>query len=139
MKSYIRTNDEGAKVLDMNLLDVGATANFYEDLGRWADDLDIDDIDKGSAEERVAWIRSMAEMSVKGLEDYGMYDDEGNEMPIVPETAQFMIDFLIDKMATRYEVEELPAAELHTLVSKAQDKPQGPTTEKETRHTGSAA
>ena len=42
MEQYIRTNDNGVKVLDYDELDTAARANFLAEVDRWAGNIEVD-------------------------------------------------------------------------------------------------
>lgn len=106
MKQFIRTNDEGNKVLDYDLLDTGARANFIEAAHRWASEItvDVESEPDASNAEKVEAIDTQADMTVKSTLTY-LYDDEENSVEIDAETQQMIIDIIANDLAKRYEVQ----------------------------------
>lgn len=98
MEQYIRTNDEDTKVLDYDLLDTGARANFLNDVQRMADEikLDLDDPDFSVAEKNEA-LNDAATVAVNGL----WLDDAEIEQ----DTHNWMVERIIRSLAERYDIE----------------------------------
>lgn len=102
MKRYIRTNDDGDKVLDYDLLDIGARANFLNDLDAWATNMnvmiDFDDPDFSDAE-KAASIESHVNVE---LDHLNLYDADGEEATIEEGTRAWMQEILEGDLSERY-------------------------------------
>lgn len=105
MKQYIRTNDEGAAVLDYDELDTAAQINFLEDAERAAAalELDLDDPDFSNAEKAESINNAAALAATHAFGDLETKD--GEEVEIDPDTQLMFIDAIINVLAERYDVE----------------------------------
>lgn len=104
MKQYIRTNEEGAAVLDYALLDTAARANLLEDARRWATDIEVDLSETDASDgEKAEAINSAATLAVS----YGLPEEteDGDSVEIDQDTKQMIIEAIISELAERYGVD----------------------------------
>lgn len=88
MKQYIRTNEEGKKVIDYDLLDIAAQINFNTDALNFAGDLKIDLSDFTAPERRAAVFDAVNAQAEFAFE---VYDEEGDLVSVSPNTRQAWI------------------------------------------------
>lgn len=96
MQKYIRTNDEGMEVLDYDLLDIAARANFLNDTHRIAADLDIDIVRDPAHFDECA-LNDAANVAVNAA----LYAvDEVDR-----DTKNWMVEIVTNDLAQRYSIE----------------------------------
>jgi hypothetical protein len=103
MNEYIRTNDEGASVLDYGLLNVADRINFLEDCRRIAANilLDLEDEDFSNAEKAES-INSAASVA---LDHLYLVDGNGDDVEVDPDTLNMMRDTIESALAEHYGIE----------------------------------
>lgn len=102
MEQYIRTNEDGEREVNYDLLDMAARANMLEMADRWAEsiELDLDDPDFSEAEKASA-CNDAAATEVFAAE---VFDADGNEIEIEPDTEQMLIDRIENRLRERYGI-----------------------------------
>ena len=80
MEQYIRTNDDGERVVSYELLDVAARANMLHDVDLWADNIELD------------------------LDDPDFSDADGATVEIEHDTRQMLIDRLETALLKKYSL-----------------------------------
>ncbi len=105
MNEYIRTNNEGTKVLDYDELDMAARTNFLTMLDNWADNIDVDlsETDASNAE-RAEAIDGTVDITVDAALAY-LSDDEGDEPEVDDGTKDMIKERISKRLAERYSVE----------------------------------
>ena len=105
MNKYIRTNDDGEKVLDYTYLDIAARVNFLNDAERAAAaiELDLDDPDFSNAEKAEA-INSAANFEADNAFAY-LETPDGESAQVDKDTRVMYVETIISELAKRYSVE----------------------------------
>ena len=102
MEKYIRTNDDGERVIDYRLLDVTDFANILRDLEVWADEIELDlDDPTFSDTEKVDACNNAA---ATALYDLDVYDADGVAVEIERDTRQLLADWLGAALLRKYDL-----------------------------------
>jgi hypothetical protein len=101
-QQFIRTNDEGERVIDYDLLDIGARINFNEAVDRWVASIELDfECDEFTNAEKVEAIDHTVSVNVSNST---ILDKDGNEVEYSPDTAHMIRERMAQKLAERYGV-----------------------------------
>lgn len=105
MNKYIRTTDDGEKVLDYTYLDTATRINFLSEAERAAAaiELDLDDPDFSNAEKAEA-INSAANVEADHAFGY-LETEDGESVEADKDTRQMWIETIVSELAKRYSVE----------------------------------
>lgn len=100
MKQYIRTNEDGERVVDYSLLDIAGRANLLRDVELWAQniDLDLDDAEFSEAEKNEACNNAAADTITAMM----IYDDDGAEVEIESDTKAMLVERLESALLAKY-------------------------------------
>lgn len=103
MKQYIRTNEDGEKVINYDLLDMAARINFMEDAKRFASEIELGLSDTDFSDGEKAEAINSAATECAGQAFY-VFTDNGDEVLVDSDTKQQWIESVIGELEERYSV-----------------------------------